>query len=464
MKMKSDIRNTNIIEQSLADVEKISEQVTCLAASTTPAVPDQVLPEITALLDRLQNTLRSMEQLEKMQQELENEKQAARARSDFLARMSHDMRTPLNGIIGLLEICGQHPDDRQLIDASRAKARVAADHLMSLVNDTLELSKLENQNTPFPCEVFHLLTLLGEVETLARMRAKEAGVEIICKTDSMQLKYPYLLGSPLHVKQILLNLITNAIKYNRQHGTVYCSLEEKAISDGEAALHITICDTGIGMEQDFLQEIFKPYVQADTAPQTPGMGAGLGMAIVKSLLERMHGTIRIDSKVNVGTSVYVELPFTIAEMAPAKEATKKQQCLLRGMHILLVEDDELNREIAAFILKDEGACVTEAADGQQAVTLFKEKPSHYFDAILMDILMPKMNGYTATRAIRACGKQDAATIPILAMTANAFDDDRKKSLAAGMNDHLSKPLDIQKLTDAIQRFRNAPTNNDGLVG
>lgn len=455
--MKSDMPKDNTMQTCIAATEEVITRINRLVDRTTPLEPEQLTEELTAAVDRLRETLRGMEELEDMQQ-------ADRALADFPARLAHDMRTLLNGIVGLLEICGQHPDDRQLIDASRAKARVAASHLMSLVNDTLELSKLEKRDVPLPQEVFHLPTLLKEVETLAHMRAEEAGVEIICRTSCLQLKYPCLLGSPLYVKQVLLNILTNAIKYNRPHGTVFCALEEKPTSDSKVALHITICDTGVGMEQDFLQEIFKPYVRADAVPQGIGMGAGLGMAIVKTLLERMHGAIRIESKVDVGTTVYVTLPFAIAEQVPVKDAPKKPKGSLRGMHILLAENDELNREIAAFILKDTGAIVTEAANGREALALFTAKPPHYFDVVLMDILMPEMDGCAATRAIRHCGKPDAETIPILAMTANAFDDDRQKSLSAGMNDYLSKPLDIPKLTDAIQKFRTTPTDNGGLVG
>ena len=455
--MKSDMPKDNTMQTCIAATKEVIARINRLVDRTTPLEPEQLTEELTAAVDRLRETLRGMEELEDMQQ-------ADRARADFPARLAYDMRTLLNGIVGLLEICGQHPDDRQLIDASRAKARVAASHLMSLVNDTLELSKLEKRDVPLPQEVFHLPTLLKEVETLAHMRAEEAGVEIICRTSCLQLKYPCLLGSPLYVKQVLLNILTNAIKYNRPHGTVFCALEEKPTSDSKVVLHITICDTGVGMEQDFLQEIFKPYVQADAVPQGIGMGAGLGMAIVKTLLERMHGAIRIESKVDVGTTVYVTLPFAIAEQVPVKDAPKKPKGSLRGMHILLAENDELNREIAAFILKDTGAIVTEAANGREALALFTAKPPHYFDVVLMDILMPEMDSYAAVRAIRHCGKPDAETIPILAMTANAFDDDRQKSLSAGMNDYLSKPLDIPKLTDAIQKFRTTPTDNGGLVG
>lgn len=324
--MKSDIPKDNTMQACIAATEEVIARINRLVDRTAPLEPEQLTEELTAAVDRLWETLRGMEELEDMQQ-------ADRALAEFPARLAHDMRALLNGIVGLLEICGQHPDDRQLIDASRAKARVAASHLMSLVNDTLELSKLEKRDVPLPQEVFHLPTLLKEVETLAHMRAEEAGVEIICRTSCLQLKYPCLLGSPLYVKQVLLNILTNAIKYNRPHGTVFCALEEKPTSDSKVALHITICDTGVGMEQDFLQEIFKPYVRADAVPQGIGMGAGLGMAIVKTLLERMHGAIRIESEVDVGTTVYVTLPFAIAEQVPVKDAPKKPKGSLRGMHI-----------------------------------------------------------------------------------------------------------------------------------
>lgn len=387
---------------------------------------------------------------------LESEKKANQSKSDFLSRMSHDMRTPLNGIIGLLDICKKHPDDRELVDSSRLKARVAADHLLSLINDTLELNKLENKDVPLYEEVFYVPTVIQEVETIAQMRADEEGINISYENHVGILKYPYLVGSPLYIKQVVLNLIINAIKYNRENGFVYCSLIEKEISENEVLWEITVRDTGIGMSEEFIKDIFKPFVQADNGPRSTYMGTGLGMAIVKNLVDRMNGTIGIDSTVGVGTTIKVELPFKVA-MNEDKEIENKVQEKLpakkgRSIRVLLAEDNELNREIAAFVLKDEGIQVTEAIDGQQAVSLFLKKPEYYFDAILMDIMMPAMDGYKATKFIRSCGKKDAKTIPIIAMTANAFDDDRKKSRAAGMNAHLSKPLDAQKLIETLETF------------
>lgn len=388
---------------------------------------------------------------------LESEKRANQSKSEFLSRMSHDMRTPLNGIIGLLDICIKHPDDRKLVDSSRLKARVAADHLLSLINDTLELSKLENNDTSLDKEVFHLPTLFREVETLAQIRGDENGIVISCKNDMDELTYPYLIGSPLYVKQILLNLLSNGIKYNRKNGSVSWSFTQNAVSDKNVELHIAIRDTGIGMSKPFLKEIFKPFVQADPGARSTYMGTGLGMAIVKNLLERMGGTIRIDSTEGIGTSIQVMIPFEIArESAQKKEKGETEQKNLSRLRILLAEDNELNREIAAFILEDEGISVTEAVDGQQALELYLKKPEAYFDMVLMDIMMPMMDGYQAAQAIRNSGRKDAETIPIIAMTANAFDDDRRKTRAAGMDAHLSKPINVPELMETIGRlyYRN----------
>lgn len=300
---------------------------------------------------------------------LESEKKANQSKSDFLSRMSHDMRTPLNGIIGLLDICKKHPEDRELVDSSRWKARIAADHLLSLINDTLELSKLENKDVSIVEEIFYVPTLIQEVETIAQMRADEDGITISYKGDIDHLKYPYLMGSPLHIKQILLNLITNGIKYNQNNGFVYYSLAEKDISETKVALEFTIQDTGIGMSQSFMKDIFKPFVQADQGARSTYMGTGLGMAIVKNLLDRMNGTIQIDSTEGKGTIINVVLPLKIANKAAFEEIPQeKQKVKHKDIRVLLAEDNELNREIAAFVLKDEGIKVTEAINGKEAVS------------------------------------------------------------------------------------------------
>ena len=384
---------------------------------------------------------------------LESEKKANQSKSDFLSRMSHDMRTPLNGIIGLMDICMKHPDDRTLVDSSRLKARVAADHLLSLINDTLELSKLESEEAKLAKEDFYLPELIHEVETIAQMRADEECITIRFMDDPYSIPYPNLIGSSLHVKQIFLNLITNSIKYNRKNGSVDCYLKEEKESDERVLVDVTIKDTGIGMSEDFLKNIFQPFVQADQGARSQYKGTGLGMAIVKELLERMGGTIQIDSVENQGTTIHVVIPFEIAEESAAvQEMSELPKENLSGRRILLVEDNELNREIAAFLLKDEGISVTEAEDGQQALECFLKMPEGYYDAVLMDIMMPVMDGYQATRAIRGSGKKDAEMIPIIAMTANAFAEDKRKTMEAGMDAHLSKPINVPELMDTIRKF------------
>ena len=240
---------------------------------------------------------------------LESEKRANQSKSDFLARMSHDMRTPLNGIIGLLDICRSHPDDRELVDSSRIKARVAADHLLSLINDTLELSRLEESDRPLMKDVFNLPSLLHDVETICKLKGDENGISVIWINEISHFEYPYLIGSSLSVKQILLNLIGNSIKYNQSKGSVFCYLKEQIISDTKLELNFTIKDTGIGMSDEFIKDIFKPFVQANTGARTKYMGTGLGMSIVKNLLDKMGGTIQIDSEEGVGTSVNVIIPL-----------------------------------------------------------------------------------------------------------------------------------------------------------
>ena len=384
---------------------------------------------------------------------LESEKKANQSKSDFLSRMSHDMRTPLNGIIGLMDICMKHPEDRTLVDSSRLKARVAADHLLSLINDTLEMSKLENEETKISKEDFYLPDLLHEVETIAQMMADKECITIHFMDDPYSIPYPNLTGSSLRVKQIFLNLITNSIKYNRKNGSVDCFLKEEKQSDNRVLVDVTIKDTGIGMSEDFLKNIFQPFVQADQGARSQYKGTGLGMAIVKELLDRMGGTIQIDSMENQGTTIHVVIPFEIAEEpAAVQEMSELPKESLSGCRILLAEDNELNREIAVFLLKDEGISVTEAEEGQQAVECFLKMPEGYYDAVLMDIMMPVMDGYQAARAIRGSGKKDAEMIPIIAMTANTFAEDKRKTMEAGMDAHLSKPLNVPELMDTIRKF------------
>ena len=388
------------------------------------------------------------------QQELKKAKKAAEranvAKTSFLSRMSHDIRTPLNGIIGLLKIDEQHADNRELVDANREKIRVSADHLQSLINDVLQMSKLENGEFNLEYEALDLNQLSRDVLTIVEMRTAEAGITLEYGKDSDEVKYPYVYGSALHLRQIFVNVYSNAIKYNHVGGRIMTHFKLLGQEGDQVRYEWQISDTGIGMKPEFLEHIFEPFAQERTDARSIYRGTGLGMAIVKSLIDRMGGTIEVTSEEGVGSTFRIELSFRIAakeELIEKKERLKEGS--VEGLHLLMAEDNELNAEIAKLQLEEAGAEVTVVKDGQQAVELFEKLPAATFDAILMDIMMPVMDGLSATRAIRALEREDAGEIPIIAMTANAFEEDEKKSLEAGMNAHLSKPLKIELVVATI---------------
>ena len=388
------------------------------------------------------------------QQELKKAKEAAEranvAKTSFLSRMSHDIRTPLNGIIGLLKIDEQHADNRELVDANREKIRVSADHLQSLINDVLQMSKLENGEFNLEYEALDLNQLSRDVLTIVEMRAAEAGITLEYGKDSDEVKYPYVYGSALHLRQIFVNVYSNAIKYNHVGGRIMTHFKLLGQEGDQVRYEWQISDTGIGMKPEFLEHIFEPFAQERTDARSIYRGTGLGMTIVKSLIDRMGGTIEVTSEEGVGSTFRIELSFRIAakeELIEKKERLKEGS--VEGLHLLMAEDNELNAEIAKLQLEEAGAEVTVVKDGQQAVELFEKLPAATFDAILMDIMMPVMDGLSATRAIRALEREDAGEIPIIAMTANAFEEDEKKSLEAGMNAHLSKPLKIELVVATI---------------
>ena len=377
------------------------------------------------------------------------------AKTSFLSRMSHDIRTPLNGIIGLLEIDAAHPDDRELVDSNREKMRVSANHLLSLLNDVLQMSKLESGEIAMGHEPIDLNRLSAEVMTIVSQRAAESGITMENDRHSEQVSAPWVYGSPLHLRQIFLNIYTNCIKYNKPGGSITTLFQCVEEDEKTVTYRWTISDTGIGMSEAFLGHIFDPFTQASTDARSIYQGTGLGMAIVKGLVEQMHGSIEVGSTLGVGSTFTITIPFEIAESVEAKPTQRNDagQADIHGLHLMLAEDNDLNAEIAKMLLEDAGVIVTAVGDGQQAVSLFQEKPAGTFDVILMDIMMPVMDGLTATKTIRALDRPDARTIPIIAMTANAFEEDAQKCLAAGMNAHLVKPLDIGKLIATIAQYK-----------
>ncbi len=393
---------------------------------------------------------KELEQQELLQKAAVAADAANRAKSTFLFNMSHDIRTPLNGIIGLLKIDEAHFEDQELVRANHKKMLVSADHLLSLINDVLQVSKLEDGSISLAREPMDLMEISQEVGTIIGERAAEA--HIAFKVGGQELPSPYVYGSPLHLRQIFLNLYGNCIKYNRPGGTVATSLQYLGKKDGRVTYRWTISDTGVGMSPEFLKHIYEPFAQERSDARSVYQGTGLGMTIVKELIEKMDGTIDITSREGIGSTFVVTLPFEIAEPPAALPTKNTGNTDVRGLKLLLVEDNDLNAEIVETILTDAGAEITTAHDGQEAVTRFRETPPGTFDGILMDIMMPVMDGLSATRLLRALDRPDAESIPIIAMTANAFEEDAQKCLEAGMNAHLAKPLEVNEMLATIARL------------
>lgn len=376
------------------------------------------------------------------------------AKTAFLTRMSHDIRTPLNGILGLIEIEELKEGDMQVARESRAKARVAANHLLSLINDLLEMGRIEEQKVTLEHESFNLKELCDDALILCKLRASDRGITML-DTSEPYIVNQYLIGSPTHIRRIIINLLDNSIKYNKHGGSVTFWSTVKPIDDEHALFCFSVSDTGIGMTPEFLAHIYEPFAQEGNDARSKFQGTGIGMAIVKSLIDMMGGTIEISSELGVGSTFDVEIPLDIDKNPQARKCADEQAngCSLTGMNVLMAEDNELNAEIAQALLETEGVIVTRAADGNEAVKLYVGRPAGSFDAILMDVMMPGMDGYEATRAIRLSDKSDAADIPIIALTANAFSEDVQAAHDAGMNAHLAKPLDFNKLKNMLTRIR-----------
>ena len=393
------------------------------------------------------------EQKMALERALEEAQRASLSKTDFLRRMSHDIRTPINGIRGMIEIAEHFTDDLQKQKECRDKVWEASGYLLSLVNNVLDMNKLESGAVVLTEMPFDLPQLLNEVNTVAEMQATEHGLYYDVDMEKQQIAHPYLIGSAPHLKQVLMNLASNAVKYNKENGrvTVWC---RELSCDGKTAEFRFACkDTGIGMSKEFQKRAFEPFTQEgrDNA-RTHYDGTGLGLSIVQALVRQMGGSITFESEEGVGTSFLVTLPFQIdPNPQPKPKESVSEPIDLDGVRVLLAEDNDLNMEIATFFIEQHGAKVTTAHNGREAVELFANAPQGTFDLILMDIMMPVMSGYEATETIRGMAREDAKTIPIIAMSANAFQDDIQKSRSVGMNDHLPKPLSTEKLLSAIAR-------------
>jgi len=386
---------------------------------------------------------------------LHRAEEASTAKTEFLSNMSHDIRTPINGIMGMLDIAEENFEDQARVRDCLTKMRGAASHLLSLVNDVLDMSKIESGSMKLLNNPFDLRVLLQACCDIVEGQIIERKL-----TFSKQIGpfwHPYLVGSELHVRQVLINILSNAVKYTPDGGTIRFCAKETLYEEGLVHLRMEITDNGIGMSEEFLQHIFEPFTQEQRSSRTHYKGTGLGMAITKKLVDQMHGSLDVESEPGKGSTFIVRLslpvdptPHPVAAQQPAKQ---EETPTLAGLHLLLAEDNELNSEIAVTLLEAEGAKITAVTNGREALEAMQHAAPHTYDAVLMDVMMPEMNGLEATRCIRAFeGVGPDEGTPIIAMTANVFADDVRACLDSGMNSHVGKPLDMKVLMREILKY------------
>ena len=377
---------------------------------------------------------------------------ANEAKTEFLQRMSHDIRTPINGICGMINVADHYADNMEKQTECRAKIKKTSHLLLELINEVLDMSKLESDEVVLEDIPFNLNSIFEEILGVIEHMAAEQNIRIIW--EEKEVTHWNLIGSPVHVKRILMNILSNAVKYNKENGYVYIGCREiPSKQTAMTTLEFVCRDTGIGMTEAFQKRIFEPFAQEHAGSRTKFAGTGLGMPITKKLVEKMGGTISFESKEGTGTTFVIRIPFQIdADMKDRNETEEKTETSIQGRHFLLTEDNELNMEIAEFVLQNEGAVVTKAWNGQKAVDIFRKSRPGEFDAILMDIMMPVMNGYEAAKMIRSLDREDAKVIPIIAMTANAFTEDKMRAKEAGMDEHIAKPVDGKLLVKVINEL------------
>lgn len=378
--------------------------------------------------------------------------QANIAKTEFLHRMSHDIRTPINGIRGMIEIADYYKDNQQKQNECRQKIWETSGYLLELVNEVLDMGKLESGEIVLEEREFDLKAMLDEIISVIERLGVSRGIKI--NIDYSKVHHFKLIGSPLHLKRVLMNIASNAVKYNKENGRIKICVTEKEIDRCNTYIEFDCADTGIGMSEEYSAHIFEPFSQENTGARTQFGGSGLGMAIVKKLVDKMNGSVNFKSEKNIGTVFSVSLPFNLCHKDSPIEENKenKKNVSHFGIKILVAEDNALNMEIAEFSLKREGFLLEKARNGKEAFEIFKNSKEDEFSAVIMDIMMPEMDGLEATKKIRALPRSDAKKVPIIAMTANAFSDDRIKAFEAGMTDHLAKPIDSKTLVQMLEKY------------
>lgn len=403
--------------------------------------------------------IRSISDVKKKEQELLQ--QVAEARKDaalksrFLSNMSHDIRTPINGIIGMTELADRYPDNPEIQKKCREKLLESARHLVSMVNDILDMNKLETEQFVENDIPFNLAAVLNRVNTDQQMQAGKKKIDYVVDWKKSELNHMYLMGNPVYIEKLLTVITDNAVKFTKPGGNVSVWCREISEDDERAFYEFGCSDNGIGMSEEFAGHAFEMFSQENKTSRTQYEGTGFGLAIAKKITERLGGTIEIKSKKNCGTTVTMTIPFktgvqNLMQYTENVNTESTEDIPLEGLHALIAEDNELNLEIAKLMLEEKGICVECAADGKEAVAKFEESEPGYYDVIFMDIMMPYMNGWDATRKIRTLQRPDADKIPIIAMSANAFAEDIINSHISGMNWHLTKPIDADKLMTALK--------------
>ncbi len=413
-----------------------------------------VVDVLYVVRDITEEKLREIMYQKQLKESMEDAQRANISKTAFLRRMSHDIRTPLNGIVGMIHIAQKHSNDVAKLQECRQKVLQSTDYLQKLINNVLDISKLESGSLVLEHKSFDMVELLSNNMTVVAMSAYENGVRFEGGVEANMIRHRYLIGSPVHLSRVLMNLASNAIKYNHFHGTVNVHCEELS-DDGNIAVFKFVCsDTGLGMSEEFQKHAFDVFAQEGKQSTTTFSGSGLGLSIVKDIIELMGGMIELESKENVGSTFTVTVPFKIdhsVENNDSQNDSCPQSMELSGKRVLLVEDNAINMEIAYAILEEEHLNITEAKNGKEALEIFQNSKLNEYDVIIMDVMMPVMDGLEATKAIRMLEREDAKKIPIIAMTANAFEEDRKACLDAGMDEHIGKPIDIPLLKRTITK-------------
>lgn len=392
---------------------------------------------------------KELEVKEKLKEAAEKANQANVAKTNFLRRMSHDIRTPLNGIVGMINLAQRYGNDKEKLCECKEKVLTSLDYLLSLINDILDMSKVESNALVLESKPFDLIETLNSIIAIIETSANEHNIQFIGGKSLSYIPHRYFIGSQEYLNRLLMNIASNAIKYNKENGSITLYCKEISSNENMALMQFVCSDTGLGMSEEFQKHAFEPFACEGKATITRYSGTGLGLSIVKDIVDIMDGSIEMDSKENVGTTFVVTIPLQMDSNPKVKVQTNEKELNLSGKKALLVEDNEINLEIATIMLQDLGLIVTPAQNGKEALDIFEQSDTHTFDYIFMDVMMPVMDGLEATRRIRSLNREDAKTTPIIALSANAFEDDIKECLDAGMNAHVAKPIDVNALKEEL---------------